>query len=110
MHSCNMTIKAAFQRENWRKCMKQYIIYECENCGKKSKDKTEIIKCEAAHLNLSEEEYYQWEALKQNVRYASHIVSTCKNEQTDKEFDDAIAELIEFEKLHGIGERNNNGE
>lgn len=35
--------------------MKQYIIYECENCGKKSKDKNEIMKCEVAHLNLSEE-------------------------------------------------------
>lgn len=84
--------------------MKQYTIYECEKCGKKSKDKTEIIKCEAAHLNLSEEEYRQWEELKQNVRYASHIVSTCKNEQTDKEFDEAIAELMEFEKSHGIEE------
>lgn len=84
--------------------MKQYTIYECENCGKKSKDKTEIIKCEAAHLNFSEYEYLQWEELKQNVRYTSHIVSTCKNEQTDKEFDDAIAELMEFEKSHGIEE------
>lgn len=84
--------------------MKQYTICECENCGKKSKDKTEIIKCEAAHLNLSEEEYHQWEELKQNVRYASHIVSTCKNEQTEKEFDDTISELMEFEKLHGIEE------
>lgn len=84
--------------------MKQYIIYECENCGIKSKDRNEIIKCEAAHLNLSEEEYHQWEELKQDVRYASHIVSTCKNEQTDKEFDDAIEKLMEFEKLHEIKE------
>ncbi len=85
--------------------MKQYIIYECDNCGRKSKNKNEIIKCEAARLNLSEEEYRQWEEFKQNVRYASHIVNTCKNEQTDKEFDDAIAELMEFEKLHDIEEK-----
>lgn len=97
-------MNAAFQRQNYGGEMKQYTIYECEKCGKKSKDKTEIIKCEAAHLNLSEEEYRQWEELKQNVRYASHIVSTCKNEQTDKEFEDAIAELMDFEKLHGIEE------
>lgn len=84
--------------------MEQYTIYEYENCGEKSRDKTEIIKCEAAHLNLSEEEYQQWGEFKQNVRYASHIVSTCKNEQADKEFDDAIAELMEFEKLHEIEE------
>lgn len=85
--------------------MKQHIIYECEKCGKKSKDKNEIIKCEAAHLNLSEEEYQQWEELKQDVRYVSHIVSTCKNEQTNKEFDDAIAELLAFEKKHGLEEK-----
>lgn len=84
--------------------MKQYMIFECENCGKKSKNREEIIKCEAAHLNLSDDEYRKWEELKQNVRYASHIVSTCKNEQTDKEFDDAIDELMDFERKHGIGE------
>lgn len=71
---------------------------------KNQKNKIEIIKCEAAHLNLSEEEYLQWEEIKQNVRYASHIVNTCKNEQTDKEFDDAIVKLMEFERLHGIEE------
>jgi len=84
--------------------MKQYVIFECENCGKKSRDKKEIIKCEAAHLNLSDDEYRKWEELKQNVKYASHIVSTCKNEQTDKEYDDAIEELMDFERKHGIGE------
>ncbi len=82
--------------------MKQYIIYECENCGKKSRDKEEIIKCEASHLNLSDNEYKKWEELKQNVRYAFYIVSICKNEQTDKEFDDAIEELMDFEKKYGI--------
>lgn len=85
--------------------MKQYIIYECETCGRKSKDKNEIIKCEAAHLNLAEEEYHQWEELKRDVRYASHIVSTFKNEQTEQEFDDAITKLMKFEKLHGIEEK-----
>lgn len=82
--------------------MKQYMIFERENCGKKSKDKEEIIKCEAAHLNLSDDEYRKWEELKQDVRYASHILNTCKNEQTDKEFDNAIDELMDFEKKHGM--------
>ena len=38
-------------------------------------------------------------------RYKSAIVSSCKNEQTDKEFDDAIAELLAFEKKHGLEEK-----
>ena len=49
-------------------------------------------------------EKQEWESLKEKVRYKSAIVSTCKNEQTDKDFDDAIAELMDFEKSHGIEE------
>lgn len=84
--------------------MKQHIIYECEHCGKKSKDREEIMECEAAHFGLRIAEKQEWEQLKEKVRYKSAIVSRCKNEQTDKEFDDAIAELMNFEKEHGIEE------
>lgn len=84
--------------------MKQHIIYECEKCGKQSKDREEIMICEAAHLGLTVSEKQEWESLKEKVRYKSAIVSTCKNEQTDKDFDDAIAELMDFEKSHGIEE------
>lgn len=84
--------------------MKQHIIYECEKCGKQSKVIEEIIICEAAHFGLTVAEKQEWESLKEKVRHKSAIVSSCKNEQTDKEFDDAIAELMDFEKLHGIEE------
>lgn len=84
--------------------MKQYIIYECEKCGKQSKDRNEIMMCEAAHFGLTVTEKQEWEQLKEKVRYKSAIVSSCKNGQTDKEFDEAIAELMDFEKLHGIEE------
>jgi len=84
--------------------MKQHIIYECEKCGKRSKDREEIMKCEAAHFGLTVSEKQEWEQLKEKVRYKSLIVSNCKNEQTDKEFDDAIEELMDFEKQHGIGQ------
>lgn len=84
--------------------MKQHIIYECETCGKQSKDREEIMICEAAHFGLTVTEKREWEQLKDKVRYKSAIVSGCKNEQTDKEFDEAIEELMEFEKLHEIKE------
>lgn len=84
--------------------MKQHIIYECEKCGKQSKDREEIMICEAAHLGLTVSEKQEWESLKEKVRYKSAIVSSCKNEQTDKEFEDAIAELMDFEKFHEIEE------
>ena len=84
--------------------MKQHIIYECEKCGKQSEDREEIMICEAAHFGLTVAEKQEQEQLKEKVRHKSAIVSSCKNEQTHKEFDDAIAELIDFEKLHGPGE------
>ena len=82
--------------------MKQYIFYECEKCGKQSKDREEIMICEAAHFGLTVAEKQEWEQLKEKVRYKSAIVSSCKNEQTDKEFDDAIVELLAFEKKYGL--------
>lgn len=85
--------------------MNQYIIYECEKCGKQSKNREEIMICEAAHLGLTVAEKKEWELLKEKVRYKSAIVSGCKNEQTDKEFDEAIAELMAFEKKYGIEEK-----
>lgn len=85
--------------------MKQHIIYECEECGKQSRDREEIMICETAHFGLTVAEKQEWEQLKEKVRHKSAIVSSCKNEQTDKEFDDVITELIEFEKLHGIEEK-----
>lgn len=44
--------------------MKQYIIYECETCGKRSEDQAEIIACEAAHIGLTVAENREWEDLK----------------------------------------------
>lgn len=85
--------------------MKQYIIYECEKCGKQSEDREEIMICEATHFGLTVAEKQEWESLKEKVRYKSAIVSSCKNEQTDKEFDDAIEELMNFENEHGIEEK-----
>lgn len=85
--------------------MKLHIIYECEKCGKQSKDRVEIMICEATHIGLTVAEKQEWESLKDKVRHKSAIVSSCKNEQTDREFDDAITELMDYEKRHGIEEK-----
>lgn len=82
--------------------MKQHIIYECENCRKQSKDREEIMKCEASHFGLTIAEMQEWKNLKENVRHAGAVVGTTKNEQTDKAFDEAIEKLLAFEKGHGI--------
>lgn len=82
--------------------MKRHIIYECETCGKRSEDREEIMKCEAAHLKLTVQEKQEWESLKERARYAGSVVSRTKNEETDKAFDEAIKALLAFEKEHRI--------
>ena len=82
--------------------MKMYTIFECEKCGKKSSNKAEIMECEASHLGLTVAEKQEWERLKEEVRYRGSVVSTTKNEVTDKDFDEAIKRVMDFEKEHGI--------
>lgn len=82
--------------------MKVYTIFECEKCGKKSSNRAEIMECEASHLGLTVAEKQEWERLKENVRYRGSVVSTTKNEVTDKDFDEAIKRVMDFEKEHGI--------
>ena len=84
--------------------MKSYIIYVCEKCGKESVDKNTIAECEASHYGLTVAEMQEWEAIKKKVSYASYTVNTTKNRQTDTAFDNAIEELISFEKTHGLCE------
>lgn len=82
--------------------MKVYTIFECEKCGKKSSNRVEIMECEASHLGLTVVEKQEWERLKEDVRYSGSVVSTTKNEMTDKDFDEAIKRVMDFEKEHGI--------
>lgn len=82
--------------------MKQYTVYVCETCGYKSKDAKEIMQHEANHLGLTVKEMEQYRALKSFTAYMGSIVSHTKNEATDRAFYDAIKNLLNFEKEHGI--------
>ncbi|WP_270368247.1 hypothetical protein [Eubacterium ramulus] len=82
--------------------MKRHVFYECETCGKKSEDMAEIIACEAAHLGLTVAEKKEWEALEQKMRKAADTVSCSSNEETQRAFDDAVDEILRFEKVHNL--------
>lgn len=82
--------------------MKQYIVYVCETCGYKSKDAKEIMQHEANHLGLTVKEMEQYRMLKSFAAYMGSVVSHTKNKATDKAFDDAIQNLLDFEKKHGL--------
>ena len=82
--------------------MKQYTIYVCETCGYESKDAKEIMQHEADHLGLTVKEAEQYRALKSFAAYMGSIISYTKNGETYKIFNDAIQNLLNFEKKHGI--------
>ena len=82
--------------------MKQYTVYVCETCGYESKNAKEIMQHEADHLGLTVKEMEQYRMLKSFAAYMGSVVSHTKNEATYKAFDDAIQNLLDFEKRHGI--------
>jgi len=82
--------------------VKNYTMYVCETCGYESKDAKEIMQHEADHLGLTVKEMEQYRALKSFASYMGSVVSHTKNGETDKVFDDAIQNLLDFEKKHGI--------
>ena len=82
--------------------MKQIIMYVCEKCGKQSHDKEEILKCEAAHFGLTPDEMKEWQALEAKAKQTGAILYNIKTEQTEKAYDEAIDNLMAFEKEHGL--------
>ena len=82
--------------------MRQYTMYVCETCGYESKDAKEMKEHEMAHMNLTAEEVRQHEILKSSAIHIGYVASLTKNEETEQKFDEAIQNLFDFEKKHGI--------
>lgn len=82
--------------------MNQLHIFECENCGKTSENREEILECEASHYGLSVAEKQEWDSLKEECRISGIKVSMTNNDDTKKAFDNAIEKCIQFEKQHNI--------
>lgn len=82
--------------------MKHYTTYVCENCGKESRDMQEIDACEAAHFGLSVNELHEYQLLNlKATRYVRFAQNTNSQRTRDQE-EQAIRELLEFERKHGI--------
>lgn len=89
--------------------MRKKTIYICECCGKESSNAEEIRKCEASHFGLTPDEKERWEIYKTIVKRRSADVFHSKNERTEKSYDEAIQELMEFEAQHHLNEEESNG-
>ena len=82
--------------------MKAYTVYVCETCGYESRDAKEMKRHEAAHLGLTVEEMDEYDVLKYDAAHMGFVVSCMRNEETIKEFDEAVQRLIDFEKKFKI--------
>ena len=77
-------------------------MFQCEYCHKTYESSDDVLKCEMRCLNLTEKEYIEYLNLKIAVRTASCRVAMTKSKITDEMYDKSIANLIAFEKAHGI--------
>lgn len=82
--------------------MKTYQIYACETCGKWSRDKEEILQCEAEHMGLTIEEKQEYDHLKNLVERWSRTVSRTCNKRTNSALDSCITRLLAFETEHNM--------
>jgi hypothetical protein len=81
--------------------MKTKIIYICDiyGCGCQFETAQECEAHEAnMHYHISYSDYLKWKQLVINAANAGKQVGICKNPKTDKAFDTAINELVNFEE------------
>lgn len=83
--------------------MHMYQVYVCDKCGFESTSHDDVELCEARHLGLTNlEDKHTYDALKGAAAYYGSVVLNNKNERTEEAHDNAIRNLLEFEKIHGI--------
>ncbi len=82
--------------------MKTYQVYVCEECGKESRNKEDILQCEAEHLGLSVEEKREYDHLNNLVESWSHTLSRTCNRDTRSALDSCVTKLLAFEVEHNM--------
>lgn len=83
--------------------MKIHYIYECEMCGKTSRNKEEIDLCEAQHMGLNNlEDYSKWMLLNSYAKACTAKLSHESNERLRDLEEVAYRELLAFEKEHDM--------
>lgn len=85
--------------------MKTKTIYICQSCKREYETSGEAWECEARCLGLTIDEYREYISLLTKERNAAGIVSITKNQETEKLFDDCIKGVIEFQRKHGIEDK-----
>lgn len=82
--------------------MKSYTTYVCETCGYKSRSFDDMEQHEADHLGLTVVELHEYHALKRFASYMGSVIFEKKNEETEKQFDKAVGDLMAFEEKHNL--------
>ena len=74
----------------------------CVKCGKEYDSLEEARKCYSEHLGLTYEEYLTYLWLKQSAVDKGLMAFDSKDENMEKEFDNAINALASFKREHKI--------
>ena len=82
--------------------MKSYTIFECEMCGKTSRDSLEILLCECRHLNLTLEEKMEYDSIKSDIEYCVALLSYMNNDEVSRNLAESRIKLAKFERKHDI--------
>lgn len=83
-------------------CLKVRIKYVCELCESEFDKSSECEKCEATHYGLTLEQYLDWKLLLKEAERAGLVRGYNKNPVTDKAFDNAVRNLVQFEESHEL--------
>lgn len=82
--------------------MREIVLYQCEVCKKNYKTVLEAERCEAGHYALTRDEYNEWRGLYKKVIQAGRMVGIRKSPETDRAFEEAIKDQVDFEAAHGL--------
>lgn len=82
--------------------MVSFKMYECEVCGKQSKNENDIVKCECKHYGLSMKEHREWIRMKEDVANKAHLMYVATNGESISAYEKAVELQVMFENEHGL--------
>lgn len=87
--------------------MKTYTVYVCECCGFECKNRDKLLTHEASHLNLTKEEYNNYNSMKNLCHYIiSNILTSGKDKDAlnlaKKKYNELAVRIYDFENEHHI--------
>ena len=82
--------------------MRQKVVYCCDFCATEFDTLEKCHRHEAAHFNLSYEEFLLWKTYCREAAHAGKAFGTSHNRTTEAKFDAAVKTLVDFEEKYSL--------